>query len=39
MFRDMGSKIMIFQNKKVRERWIVGRVSVWLGPLYMKPSM
>ena len=39
MFRNMGSKIIIFQNKKVRERWIVGRISVCLGPLYIEPSI
>ena len=39
MFKDMGSKMIIFQNKKVRERWIVGRISVCFGPLYIEPSM
>ena len=39
MFKDMGSKMIIFQNKKVRERWIVGRIIVWLGALYIEPSM
>ena len=35
-------KMMIFQNKRVRERWIVdnGVVScVLLGRLYIEPSM
>ena len=40
MFRNMGSKMMKFQNNRVRERWImVNGVSVWLSPLYIEPSM
>ena len=42
MFRDMGSKMMKFQNKSVREKWMVynGPVScVLLSPLYIEPSM
>ena len=43
MFRDMDSKMMIFQNNRVREGWIVvlgnGCVSVLLNPLYIEQSM
>ena len=38
----IGSKMLKFQNKRVRKRWIMGNgvVScVSLGPLYIEPSM
>ena len=36
----MSSKMMKFQREREREREIdSGCVSVWLGPLYIEPSM
>ena len=39
IFRDMVAKWMKFQNKGVRERWIVAPFSVELDPFYIESSM